>query len=338
MNTLLHKNRVFGISRPSSFANCGTAARLLLAAGPSRSKIKPVPTALPVQNAPGGSRATTDHLMRYERFAIRQRQHGTMTALLRRTVKRSRRHLRFWCAVTLLAGAVLLVARLTEAPGQDAVATASPSNSERTRDARLTLRARQALQQDPGLAALSLVGVSVRGSAATLWGSVPAADLSRRAEALVRQVPGIFEVRNELHIDVPNDPVVEFLNTAPPRPAKNIPEVAWLANRPPAILTGRPDEPPPSPAANGVGLLPPIAVASPRPAAATSSDLIGAIHRLQQAEPRFQRVQIDVQGGIVRLGGIVDRWEDMFELAQAVARLPGVDRVILQDVKTANRR
>ena len=114
-----------------------------------------------------------------------------------------------------------------------------------------------------------------------------------------------------------------------------------MANRPAALLTGRPDEPSSPPAAQGVGLLPPQPVDQPRPGAgeaATSSSLIAAVSRLQQADVRYQQVQIDVQGGIVRLGGVVNRWEDMFELAQSIARLPGVERVILQDVKTANKR
>jgi hypothetical protein len=164
--------------------------------------------------------------------------------------------------------------------------------------------------------------------------------LANRAETIVRQVPGIFEVRNDLRVEAANDPLVEFLKTTPPRPRTTIPEVAWLAQRPAVMLTARPDEPTPAPqpAGNGVSLLPPAPLESPRPAAANSPELIGAIDRLQKADIRFQQVRIDVQGGIVRLGGTVNRWEDMFELAQSVARLPGVERVILQNVHTPKDR
>jgi osmotically-inducible protein OsmY len=291
-----------------------------------------------VQHIPRWRPRNPDHFMREQRFVVPRRHRGPAAKAARRLFRRAR----FCCAVCLLAGGAFLVARATNASGQNAVGNASPSSSEadRSRDARLTLRARQALQQDPGLAALPLVGVSVRANAATLWGSVPAAELARRAETIVRQVPGIFEVRNDLRVEAANDPLVEFLKTTPPRPRTTIPEVAWLANRPTAILTGRPDEPTPTPApsANGVALLPPITLDSPRPAATTVPELIGAIDRLQKADVRFQQVQIDVQGGLVRLGGTVNRWEEMFELAQAIARLPGVERVILQDVRTPKDR
>jgi osmotically-inducible protein OsmY len=273
--------------------------------------------------------------MREQRFVLPRRHRGPAAKRVRRLFRRAR----FCGAVCLLAAAALLVARATNASGQNDAGPRS-SEADRSRDARLTLRARQALQQDPGLAALPLVGVSVRASAATLWGSVPAAELASRAETIVRQVPGIFDVRNELRVEGATDPLVEFLKTTPPRPRTTIPEVAWLAQRPAVTLTARPDDTAraPMPTGNGVALLPPTPLEAPRPAAANSSELIGAIDRLQKADIRFLQVQIDVKNGIVRLGGIVNRWEDMFELAQAIARLPGVERVILQDVHTPKGR
>ena len=46
----------------------------------------------------------------------------------------------------------------------------------------------------------------------------------------------------------------------------------------------------------------------------------------------------DVQNGVVRLGGTVTRWEDIFALARSISLLPGVERVILHDVRTPGER
>jgi hypothetical protein len=66
-------------------------------------------------------------------------------------------------------------------------------------DLQLTLRAREAILADDSLAAHNL-GVSVRGRQAILWGSAPCLEVARVAEERVRRVPGVTEVRNELHI------------------------------------------------------------------------------------------------------------------------------------------
>jgi hypothetical protein len=69
--------------------------------------------------------------------------------------------------------------------------------------------------------------------------------------------------------------------------------------------------------------------------------LVQAIEKLRQEDDRFRRITPEVHHGIVRLRGSPSPagWRDLFELARAVARLPGVKRVILEDERTAaNRR
>jgi osmotically-inducible protein OsmY len=209
--------------------------------------------------------------------------------------------------------------------------------SDPARDCRLTLRARQVLQQDMALTGITHLGVTVRGGVAVVWGSVPSGDVARRAEMLVRQVPGVFDVRNELQVEPPDDPIVQFLQSRPGQVAST-PSRQWVsANRPPAVLTARPDEPTPSATpSNGVTLLPPTATTAPT--ATARADLAARIAAAQQSDPRYLGIVVDVQQGVVRLGGTVMRWEDLFELARAISQLPGVERVILHDVRTPHDR
>jgi len=216
-------------------------------------------------------------------------------------------------------------------------------------DTRLTIRARQAIQQDPALAELKTINVSVRANVAALWGAVPSRELSRRAEQKVRQVQGVFEVKNELHVQAPDDSMAQFMRT-PPRQLSASSERLWfMANRPPALLTGRPEDGeikstavPPSDS-NGVSLLPPVLLGEPTiatapapiaPAAAPQTCLAETIERVRQTEPRFWNIRTEVEGGGVRITGTAARTEDVFDFAHAISRLPGVERVILGEVKT----
>jgi hypothetical protein len=198
-----------------------------------------------------------------------------------------------------------------------------------------TARARQALLQDSTLAPLNL-GVSVRAGAASLWGQVPSAGLGRRAEDKIRKVAGIREVHNELRI-VDADPATEFLRSA--IAATQRPPFETLVSPSPvssAYLTRRysDDTAPPRPGAGaGVLLLAPIA--GPQPLANPGRpDLAETVERLLRAEPRFSRLSAAVEGGTVRLGGTVGRDGDAMEFAQSLSRLPGVQRVVIGDVRT----
>ncbi|MBL8798126.1 MAG: BON domain-containing protein [Planctomycetia bacterium] len=255
-----------------------------------------------------------------------------------------------------LCGALLLVHPTdAETPvGPAPRQTAAPALAEKDplHDTRLTIRARQAIQQDPALAELKTINVSVRANVATLWGSVPSRDLSRRAETKVRQVQGVFEVKNELHVQGPDDSMARFMQTPPRQPSGSSERLWFMANRPPALLTGRPEDldtklgSPPSSDSNGVALLPPIrlgapeqppapTVVAPQAAPAPAPDLGLALERLRQAEPRFWNLRAEVEGRAVRIVGRAARTEDAFDFAHAVSRVPDVERVILGEVKIA---
>ncbi|MBY0527091.1 MAG: BON domain-containing protein, partial [Gemmataceae bacterium] len=91
---------------------------------------------------------------------------------------------------------------------------AAPADSQSLRDSRLAARARRALNEDPVLATLN-VGVSVRSGVAQLWGPVPTPSLVRRAEDIVRRVPGVVAVQSELHIEVRDDLLNEVVQNHP---------------------------------------------------------------------------------------------------------------------------
>ena len=75
-------------------------------------------------------------------------------------------------------------------------------------DVLYTMQARKALLDDDTLAWLN-IGVKVQGRVAVLWGPVPSADAALRAEARLRGLIELIDVRNELVIisDDPRQPV-----------------------------------------------------------------------------------------------------------------------------------
>lgn len=233
-----------------------------------------------------------------------------------------------------------------------------PQPEERAvHDLQLTLRARNALLQDPALARQQ-VGVSVHNRVATLWGRVATWALARRAEACLHQVFGLTVIRNELHVEAPEGlerhgtlpslgqraPLAEPV-LPPPQPTQDA--VVHHPSEPALIqeqeFLGRPTEGKPTAAALAPGQLagarrgPPPALLPPLTEAEADSGLAQKVNALCLADGRYYRVRAEVVGGTVYLGGFVDRWEHLFELAQAIARLPGAKRVVLDDVRTSRQ-
>jgi hypothetical protein len=114
--------------------------------------------------------------------------------------------------------------------------------------------------------------------------------------------------------------------TTPPQPAPSSPLPS----------TGRSA---PAPAPAGVLLMAPVGAPGARPpvhprpqaTAPPSLDLAQSVERLQQSEPRFHRVRVEVQGDAVFIGAPDDvPGEAVMALAQALSRMPGVGRVVLR--------
>ncbi|HEV3262684.1 MAG TPA: BON domain-containing protein [Gemmataceae bacterium] len=239
-----------------------------------------------------------------------------------------------------------------------------PSAKLTANDCRLTVAALGALARDKELAPVNL-GLSVHENVAMLWGPVPSGGLKRRAEELIRRVPGIGQVVNQLYVEAPPEEETDpFWKTSPTNglyapdspPTRNQP---WrpperaLAVAPGGRLGAGPAWGPPVQAvrAQAIPVVPPIRIVSrpasalapaavllaPRPIPVRPADLTPAFDRLLLGDARFRRVRPEVRGGFVFLHGTVWTWADLHALAKEIAQLPGVQRVILEDVQAESR-
>jgi hypothetical protein len=226
-------------------------------------------------------------------------------------------------------------------------------------DLQLLLRARQALEQDESLGAYGL-GVSVRDRVATLWGQVPNEAVSERARERLRQVPGLSAVRAQVHVQPEKSaadvarlwslkdrvPLSEPVESKPMRSQRAMACSPWTPRRDALDYTGE-DTPAPPRSVNSLAsstilnaippsaepLLPPLHVpAAPLAKTQAASDLDRAVQTLQQSDLRFRRVVWQVRGRVVTLRGTVSSWDDVYDLARLLSRLPGVERVVLEAV------
>jgi hypothetical protein len=189
-------------------------------------------------------------------------------------------------------------------------------------DLELTLRAREALTKDKALAGLNLV-VNVRGRVAILRGPVTTSDLEAQARARLALVPGLSDVRSELWLEIldsPPDGRPQENLKLPSSTAKAV--SARVPRAQSALVLRHPDE----------GWTP--GRSSDLPRARSPGD---AINALRLANDRLNGIVVDLRGALVSLKGRVHRFEDVAEFAQAIARLPGVQSVRLDEVEVDPR-
>ncbi len=232
-----------------------------------------------------------------------------------------------------------------------------------SRDLWQSMQARKLLQKDPELAAFN-VGVSVRDRVAILWGSVPLAELSFKAELCLRTMTELAEIRNQLE-------VMEEAGTAPrsgarpaaplflpehaPPPLPKIPRLPSLApaallgmdtvGKPPAVPTaqpkprvektapttqlGAPQLGAPQFGAPQFGLkIEPAPVVVPARGEADTK-LEKAVQSLLQSEPSHRQIPVAVREGRVYLRSSGHDSETVQQAARRVAQLPGVAGVVL---------
>lgn len=183
-------------------------------------------------------------------------------------------------------------------------------------DTLLAVQVRRAFQDDQPLSSLN-IGVRVRQRIVTLWGSVPSAALARKVEQRARNVPGVREVRSELSVmpplgeegPAPVGPVVAVPATRPAEESHPGATVSLFAPIPG-------DEPAPS--------RPPPAPTAPK------DDLAARVEQLRYTDVRYRHVQAEVRGNLVILRGPQAASEELIRFAQAVAKLPGVERVTVE--------
>jgi hypothetical protein len=214
----------------------------------------------------------------------------------------------------------------------------SPKSKERSlRDVERTIRARQILNEDEVLAPLNL-GVHVRDGIAVVWGPIPSRDQVRRVVARMEKVPGVYVIRTELYVVSPSELFEALLHA---REASN-PIVTESASPNEVtgtigtLTAGKPQTVPKQVEVrkNPVTLLAPVGIdENPHrsdPEQGNSPLSVAAVQRVQQSEPRFRDITTEVQGATVYLRGKEGSDEDVMALGQALSRLPGVERVLVQ--------
>jgi osmotically-inducible protein OsmY len=218
-----------------------------------------------------------------------------------------------------LAGGVCVLSALSAAEG-DKVPPRTQDSTPSLHDLEVTIRAREALGKDGVLAPLNL-GVKVRKGVATLSGPVPSGEMIRRAAEVLEKVQGVYEVRSELYVAAP-----------PPGPADLTPNEPGRLD----TLTGhKPDAP-----RTHVTLMGPVSADGPaaKPEAPPAGKLARppvesvaqAVERLRQSELRFQSIRTEIRDSTVIVRGGTARGEYVTAFAQAVSRLPGVQRVVVE--------
>jgi BON domain len=228
-------------------------------------------------------------------------------------------------------------------------------------DCRLSLLARQELYKDDRLGDLPL-GATVRGDVAFVWGTVPSAELARLAEERIRKVRGVDRVQNEVLIDTSLKPAHSAAGIA--SAPVEVPQITQgtLTDGGRTSITARlVDQSPdkfrdsiPSGTLKSAGapvvILPPISLSSaretppttpgaslmlPTPVPREVAGLAGSVEELRSQHPTLRSLHIEVHGRIVRLSGAASNWEDVLSLAQGISRVPGVERVILESIRTS---
>jgi len=175
-------------------------------------------------------------------------------------------------------------------------------------DTEITESAKAALHHAKGVPSRSIQLTTFEGRV-ILQGDVRTAGESARAEAAVRKVPGVVEVRN-------------LLEVAPPRPP---------ARR---VAPSRPRMQPIPPTTVAVDATPIV----PRDASDAADQeirraVVDALADVSLNESA--NIRVDVRDGAVRLTGTVPTWQGNNERMHAVRSVPGV-RAILNELRVAS--
>ena len=72
----------------------------------------------------------------------------------------------------------------------------------------------------------------------------------------------------------------------------------------------------------------------PTPDPATQrAELSARVDALVKGDSRFGSLQVETLDGVIRLRGQVPRWEDLHDLTSKLSVLPGVERVVLDNIR-----
>jgi hypothetical protein len=210
------------------------------------------------------------------------------------------------------------------------------------RDWVVTTQARKALQKDAQLSTCR-IGVSVKDKVATIWGSIPNADMIKRAEEALKKVPGIVAVISECRIVPADDPIPQAVADAVKKAQGDPGTSAKLPLPPPAAPTGRvvTAKPPegfvPRPNTEtgnpAVPSQPAAVLLNPVPTSGIQVNAADPLESARLSDKRFKDLVLELRGGVVRVSGSAARMKDAVDLAEKINDLPGVRQVILGNVQ-----
>ena len=214
-------------------------------------------------------------------------------------------------AASAVAGAVLLTSTQTAAP-------APAENTARNSDWKLILQVRDKLQDDKILGKFN-IGVRAVDGVVTLQGPVPSREMAREAVTLVRAIPGVRDVRNELYVPAPDEPLAKAMphpvtTQKLPTPAEKAAAGVPTPGGPATVVAPQVIAKPP---------------ANPSAAQTVSRSLPDQIDRLRQRDRRFSEIRVELRDGRVYLRGHVAKSRDAWEFADQVGQLPGVIGVVV---------
>lgn len=122
--------------------------------------------------------------------------------------------------------------------------------------------------------------------------------------------------------------------TAPAIVSSPAPPPSKLASRAPEAVAAAPIMPLiPLPVTRPI----PVPLHDTTPVKAEPDDLERAIARLQQGNDRLRGIKTEVRGGAVYLRGNTRDWQELQAFARQIAELPGVERVVLDGVRSTPR-
>jgi hypothetical protein len=244
------------------------------------------------------------------------------------------------------------------APGNSADPVPPTAKPVALSDVALARDALLALDADPVLKNVNLI-VSVVDRSAVIGGPVTSDEIRKRAEAVVRAVPGIAHVKNTCFVDADADPLMRAAAArlkAPPAPdALPVLPLVVPPSAPPGALPAFPPVAPSDlvalkptnevvvqrpPLGPPVGLLgAPTAIAPAKagavaPGALTASaDLLAAVAAVRKSDARFARATVEPKpNGALFVSGWVAEPVHALALAEKLRELPGVKLVVVDPV------
>jgi hypothetical protein len=222
----------------------------------------------------------------------------------------------------LAAAALIGTGVQVVATAQEPVATPSLRLGDSPeRDFQLTVHARKALAETPGLSQLNL-GIRVRRGVVFVWGPVPNQEMARQVVARLDKVKGTSGIESELYVGSGGEGVQAF--SVPPSrgPVETVAAPPGLVPQPAPASTGQSPE---QRITSRVLRMGGDVAANPaiQPAPVDPEVRIREVLRLQ---PKFGLMLYRMEGSVLVIQGGGDLARQM-EFAQACSTIPGISRV-----------